>query len=144
MYIRFKFWYCVQFWWFLCEIRTKCGENSEWIVIEFGLNLMKLAVISFFEFSNLMLPFSAYFLRMLTIVFLDLKKKLVKLQNAINKIRVAVSFFSNLFLCLSQLSQATLWPELPNFVQKLCSFKRVIYDLIHEWKSYGGVKTDID
>lgn len=136
---------------FLCEIWTMFDENSDWIVIDFVLNLVKLfstlSTCGHFIFDTQTCCLSVYFFCMLTTVFFWILDEnfFFKLRNAINKIRVAASFFfSNLFLCLSQLSQATLRPELLNFVQKLCPFKRLIYDLIHEWRSFGGVKTDID
>lgn len=130
----------MAFMWNLNEVWWNFWMNRNWIWFEFD------ETCGHFIFWVLKLDTSIFrvFFAHADYSFSGFEKKLVKLQNAINKIRVAVSFFSNLFLCLSQLSQATLWPELPNFVQKLCSFKRVISDLIHEWKSYGGVKTDID
>ena len=117
------------------------GENLKqvliaWIIIEFGLNFMKLAVILFLNFL-----FSVYFFACWQQVFfwiLDIKN-LVKLRKTINKIRVTASFFVLIFFfVLSQLSQATLRPKLLNFVQKLCPFKRLIYDLILKWRSVGG------
>ena len=121
---------------FMWNLNEGLIKSSDWIIIEFGLNFMKLAVILFLNFL-----FSVYFFACWQQVFfwiLDIKN-LVKLRKTINKIRVTASFFVLIFFfVLSQLSQATLRPKLLNFVQKLCPFKRLIYDLILKWRSVGG------
>jgi len=119
------------------------GEVWLKVLIESKLNLVWISwnLRSFYFWpSNLLLLFSVYFFTCWQQFFwiLDIKN-LVKLRKTINKIRVTASFFVLIFFfVLSQLSQATLRPKLLNFVQKLCPFKRLIYDLILKWRSVGG------
>jgi len=122
----------MTFMWNLNEGRILI-KSSDRIIIEFGLNLMKRAVILFLILKLVYFPciFSHADNNFFWIFF-------VKLRKTIIKIRVAASFFSNLFLCLSQLSQATLRPELLNFVQNLCPLNRLIYDLILKLRSFLG------
>jgi len=123
----------MTFMWNLNEGRILI-KSSDRIIIEFGLNLMKCAVILFLILKLVYFP--CIFSRADYSFFSDFF--FVKLRKTINKIRVAASiFFSNLFLCLSQLSQATLRPELQNFVQKSCPLKRLIYDWILKSRSFG-------
>lgn len=139
-FMSVKLWF---FMWNLNDVWWKFWLNRNWFCFEFGFSI--LSARDHFIFDPQTWFFRVFFRMLTTVFFLNFRYKKISSNYGRQLIKSGSQhlFFSNLFLCLSQLSQATLRPELLNFVQKLCSFKRLIYDLILKLRSFGGVKTDM-